>query len=165
MCVQGVVKDLMDRGIAERSEGAVCIFVEVSILLMIPLAMRTHIASSDSPPPFLWQGNKQPLMIQKSDGGYGYGTTDMAAIENRLVTEKADWSIYVTDEGQSGHFKLVFGAARKSGLLVPEGAPGPRVTHVGFGLVLGDDGKRFRTRSSEVIVSFPSGNWVIRRGS
>ena len=87
------------------------------------------------------------------------------AIENRLVTEKADWSIYVTDEGQSGHFKLVFGAARKSGLLVPEGAPGPRVTHVGFGLVLGDDGKRFRTRSSEVIVSFPSGNWVIRRGS
>ena len=51
---------------------------------------------------------------------------------------------------QSGHFRLVFGAARKAGILPPEGEPGPRVTHVGFGLVLGDDGKRFRTRSSEV---------------
>lgn len=89
-------------------------------------------------------------MIQKSDGGYGYGTTDMAAMQNRLQTEAADWSIYVTDEGQAGHFKLVFAASRKAGLLVPEGSPGPRVTHVGFGLVLGDDGKRFRTRSSEV---------------
>ena len=46
------------------------------------------------------QGQKQPLMIQKGDGGYGYGTTDMAAITNRVRTEKADWSIYVTDEGQ-----------------------------------------------------------------
>ena len=40
-------------------------------------------------------------MIQKGDGGYGYGTTDMAAITNRVRTEKADWSIYVTDEGQA----------------------------------------------------------------
>jgi len=47
------------------------------------------------------QGQKQPLMIQKSDGGYGYGTTDMAAITNRVRTEKADWSIYITDEGQA----------------------------------------------------------------
>jgi len=51
---------------------------------------------------------------------------------------------------QSGHFRLVFGAARKAGILPPEGEPGPRVTHIGFGLVLGEDGKRFRTRSSEV---------------
>ncbi len=51
---------------------------------------------------------------------------------------------------QSGHFRLVFGAARKAGILPPEGKPGPRVTHIGFGLVLGEDGKRFRTRSSEV---------------
>ena len=51
---------------------------------------------------------------------------------------------------QSGHFRLVFGAARKAGILPPEGASGPRVTHVGFGLVLGEDGKRLKTRSSEV---------------
>jgi arginyl-tRNA synthetase len=93
------------------------------------------------------QGSAQPLMIQKSDGGYGYATTDMAAVKQRLHDEKADWVIYVTDEGQSSHFKLVFAAARKAGYLAPDG---PRLDHVGFGLVLGDDGKRFRTRSSEV---------------
>ncbi len=48
----------------------------------------------------VWQGQKQPLMIQKGDGGYGYGTTDMAAITNRVHTEKADWVIYVTDISQ-----------------------------------------------------------------
>jgi hypothetical protein len=47
------------------------------------------------------------------------------------------------DMGQSGHFDLVFGAAKKAGWLV-EGSGGPRVSHVGFGLVLGEDGKRFR---------------------
>ncbi len=52
------------------------------------------------------QGQKQPLMIQKGDGGYGYGTTDMAAITNRVHTEKADWVIYVTDEGQVRNRRL-----------------------------------------------------------
>ena len=46
-------------------------------------------------------------MVRKSDGGYGYGTTDMAAITHRIRTERADWVIYVADEGQAGHFKLV----------------------------------------------------------
>lgn len=46
-------------------------------------------------------------MVRKSDGGFGYGTTDMAAITHRVREEKADWVIYVTDEGQSSHFRLV----------------------------------------------------------
>ncbi len=51
-------------------------------------------------------------MVRKSDGGCGYGTTDMAAITHRVRTEKADWIIYVTDAGQAGHFKLVRCAPR-----------------------------------------------------
>ena len=46
-------------------------------------------------------------MVRKSDGGYGYGTTDMAAITHRIRSERANWVIYVADEGQAGHFKLV----------------------------------------------------------
>ena len=61
-----------------------------------------------------------------------------------MQEEKAEWIIYVTDEGQSGHFKLVFGSGKKWGI-IPEENP-PRIDHVGFGLVLGADGKRIRTR-------------------
>ena len=63
---------------------------------------------------------------------------------------QADWIIYVTDAGQSDHFKLVFASARRADILPPSKEQPPKVSHVGFGLVLGDDGKRFRTRSSEV---------------
>lgn len=63
---------------------------------------------------------------------------------------QADWIIYVTDSGQADHFRLVFASARRAGILPSEESQTPRVSHVGFGLVLGDDGKRFRTRSSEV---------------
>ena len=61
-----------------------------------------------------------------------------------MQEEKAEWIIYVTDEGQAGHFKLVFGSGKKWGI-IPEDNP-PRIDHVGFGLVLGADGKRIRTR-------------------
>jgi len=58
---------------------------------------------------------KVPLMIQKSDGGFGYGTTDMAAIRHRIHEEKCDFLVYVTDLGQAPHFQQVFGAAKKAG--------------------------------------------------
>ena len=74
----------------------------------------------------------------------------MAAIKQRLTEEKADWVIYVTDVGQAQHFAAVFKAARMAGWLPADAAVEPRVDHVGFGLVLGEDGKRFRSRSSEV---------------
>lgn len=51
------------------------------------------------------EGEKVPLMVQKTDGGFGYGTTDMAALRQRVQDERAEWLIYVVDEGQSGHFK------------------------------------------------------------
>lgn len=162
-------------------------------------------------------------------GGYGYASTDMAAIKQRVFDEKADWVIYVTDAGQADHFKLVFAAARRVGWLPdakseqvkagqqwllhswqgigtrltvhgqrqrqasadarvafsssPSCSPGaaspesshhpalavdlhmptplgirsllrlqgPRVSHVGFGLVQGEDGKKFKTRSGDVV--------------
>ena len=74
----------------------------------------------------------------------------MAAIKQRLQQEKADWLIYVTDVGQAPHFEQIFAAARIAGWLPKDQKEKPRVDHVGFGLVLGEDGKRFRTRSTEV---------------
>lgn len=73
--------------------------------------------------------------------------------------EKGEWLIYVTDEGQAGHFKLVFGAGKRSGIIPAENPP--RIDHVGFGLVLGQDGKRIRTRDSGAVrtplLCLPSG--------
>jgi arginyl-tRNA synthetase len=113
------VADLEAKGIVENSQGAKCIFIE---------------------------GLPIPFMIQKSDGGYNYDTTDMAAIRQRIEEEKADRIIYVTDLGQSLHFQLLFKAAEKAGWLNPAKV---RVDHVTFGLVLGNDGKKFKTRSGD----------------
>ncbi len=92
-----------------------------------------------------------PLIVQKSDGGFGYATTDMAAIRHRLQDEKGEWLIYVTDMGQAPHFEAIFAGAEKSGFIkpLPSGRL-PRLDHVGFGVVLGEDGKRIATRSGEV---------------
>ena len=138
-----LVGELLASGIAERSDGAVCIFVD---------------------------GIKVPLIIQKSDGGFGYATTDLAAIKQRVKEEQADWIIYITDSGQAQHFKGIFAAARKCGWVAPAGKEagggkggkggeggeggeggGPRVDHVGFGLVMGEDGRRLRTRSGDAV--------------
>ena len=59
----------------------------------------------------------------------------------------------MTDSGQADHFRLVFASARRAAILPPSEDQPPRVSHVGFGLVLGSDGKRYRTRSSEVRLS------------
>lgn len=68
------------------------------------------------------EGQDIPLIVQKSDGGYGYASTDMAAIKQRLQDEKADWIIYVTDIGQATHFDMVFAAARKAGWMPAKGS-------------------------------------------
>lgn len=93
------------------------------------------------------EGQPQPLIVQKSDGGYNYATTDLAALRYRIQQDHADWIIYVTDVGQSNHFAQVFQVAKRAGW-VP---PGVTLTHVPFGLVLGEDGKRLKTRSGETI--------------
>lgn len=120
-----VVADLEAKGLVQVSQGAKCIFLE---------GFQTR------------EGQPLPLMIQKSDGGYNYDTTDMAAIRHRIQDEKADRIVIVTDAGQSLHFQMVFKAAEAAGYLDPQKV---RADHVTFGMVLGQDGKRFRTRSGD----------------
>ncbi len=120
-----IVADLEKKGLVEISDGAKCIFLE---------GFQNR------------EGQPLPLMVQKSDGGYNYDTTDMATIYHRINVEKGTRLIYVTDAGQSIHFQMIFKAAEKAGYMDPGII---RVDHVPFGLVLGPDGKKFRTRSGE----------------
>lgn len=122
--IPGVLEELSRKGLIEESEGARVIRIE---------------------------GKNIPLIVVKRDGGFNYASTDLTALWYRLNEEKAEWMIYVTDVGQREHFEMFFHAAKLAGWLPADDNEYPRVSHVGFGLVLGEDGKRFRTRSSEVV--------------
>lgn len=111
-----VVAELEATGAAVVDQGALCVFVD---------------------------GFNAPMIIRKSDGGYGYSTTDLAAIRRRVHQLDADRMIYVVGAEQGFHFDQVFAVARKAGFL-PDSVD---ATHVGYGLILGTDGKRLRTRS------------------
>jgi len=120
-----LVKELEEKGLVTLSDGAKCIFLE-------GFCNR--------------EGQMMPLMVQKSDGGFTYDTTDLAALRQRVQDEKADRIIYVTDSGQSSHFAMIFQAGIKAHYVDPKKV---RLDHVPFGLVLGPDGKKFKTRSGE----------------
>ena len=87
-------------------------------------------------------GFDAPAILRNRHGGYGYDVTDVAAQKYRVEQLHADRIIYVTDARQRHHFELVFAVARKAGY-VPEGVS---TEHVGYGIVLGADGKPFSTR-------------------
>lgn len=93
-------------------------------------------------------GQSIPLTIVKSDGGFTYDTSDLAALRQRIFHEKADVIIYVTDSGQATHFQVVFAAAQLIGWYDPQVT---RVEHAGFGVVLGEDKKKFKTRSGDTV--------------
>ncbi|KAG6588006.1 arginine--tRNA ligase, cytoplasmic-like isoform X1 [Cucurbita moschata] len=122
--IPNAIKELTDKGLVEESQGARVIFLD---------------------------GINIPLIVVKSDGGFNYASTDLTAIWYRLNEEKAEWIIYVTDVGQQQHFDMVFRACKRAGWLPLDDNKHPKTTHVGFGLVLGEDGKRFRTRNTEVV--------------
>ena len=88
-------------------------------------------------------GFKNPMIIVKSDGGIGYDSTDLAALNYRVNTLKADWLIYVVATEQSEHFKILFKAGEIAGFY-KEGDV--RLDHMAFGLVQGADGKKIATR-------------------
>ncbi|MBA5225428.1 MULTISPECIES: arginine--tRNA ligase [Streptomyces] len=117
---------LEESGVAVRSEGALCVFFD-------------DVKGPD--------GNPVPLIVQKSDGGYGYAATDLSAIRDRVFRLKANTLLYVVDARQSLHFKMVFETARRAGWL------GEDVTahQLAFGTVLGADGKPFKTRAGETV--------------
>lgn len=127
-----VVKELEEMGMAVESDGAVVVFLE-------------GYTNRD--------GSPLPMIIRKSDGGFNYATTDLAAVRQRTLLskdesgEEADRVLYVTDAGQSQHFEMVFQAAKKAAFVPPNSS----LEHVPFGLVQGEDGKKFATRSGDTV--------------
>jgi arginyl-tRNA synthetase len=117
---------LEESGVAVRSDGALCVFFD-------------DVKGPD--------GNPVPLIVQKSDGGYGYAATDLSAIRDRVFRLKADSLVYVVDARQSLHFKMVFETARRAGWLGED----VRAHQLAFGTVLGKDGKPFKTREGETV--------------
>jgi len=118
-----LVKEIEDRGIIKKVDGAKCIWT--------PDVQDVY-----------------PLIIVKTDGGYGYDSTDLACIYHRLVMHRHDWVIYITDLGQEQHFFMIWDVAKRLGWHRPSVS---RLDHMGFGLVLGEDGKKFKTRSGDVV--------------
>jgi arginyl-tRNA synthetase len=118
--------ELEEAGIAVRSGGALCVFFD-------------DIAGPDGAP--------VPLIVRKSDGGFGYAATDLAAIRYRVHTLRANRILYVVDARQALHFRMVFATAAKAGWI----PPGVDVIHVPFGTVLGPDGRPFKTRAGETV--------------
>ena len=93
------------------------------------------------------EGFSVPLTVVKSDGGFTYATSDLTALRHRVEVEKADWLIYVVDAGQALHLQSAFGGGRKAGYATEE----TRIDHLGFGVVLGEDKKKFKTRSGDTV--------------
>ncbi|OAB58032.1 arginine--tRNA ligase [Phormidium willei BDU 130791] len=121
-----VVQDLEECGLLVEDQGAQCVFLD-------------GYQNKD--------GKPQPLIIQKSNGGYNYATTDLAALRYRIQEDGAKRIIYVVDAGQGTHFAQVFQVAQRAGWL-PEDV---EAVHVPFGLVQGEDGKKLKTRAGETV--------------
>jgi arginyl-tRNA synthetase len=123
--LDGVAQELESKGLAWIDDGALCAF----------------------PPGFSGRdGEPLPLIVRKSDGGYGYAATDLAAVRHRTGKLGATRLVYVVGSPQSQHLAMVFATAAQAGWL--ESA---RAEHVAFGSVLGPDGKMFKTRSGETV--------------
>ncbi|MEV0604696.1 arginine--tRNA ligase [Streptomyces sp. NPDC050315] len=117
---------LEESGVAVRSEGALVVFFD-------------DIKGKDDQP--------VPLIVQKADGGFGYAASDLSAIRNRVFDLDATTLLYVVDVRQSLHFKMVFETARRMGWLNDQ----VKAHNMGYGTVLGADGKPFKTRAGETV--------------
>ena len=124
--LEGVVKKLEEASMLSISNGARCVFL----------------------PEFTGKdGETLPVIIQKTDGGYLYATTDLAAIQFRSFDLKAERSLYVVDARQSLHFQQVFAVAREAGFASEKIS----LEHIAYGTMMGSDGKPFKTRSGDTI--------------
>ncbi|MBX9719809.1 MAG: arginine--tRNA ligase [Candidatus Obscuribacterales bacterium] len=122
----GTVKELEEKGIAVEDQGAKCVFLDGYLNE---------------------EGKPLPLIVQKRDGGFNYAATDISAVRHRVDQDKADEIVYVVGAEQALHLQMMRLAAQKAGWL-PDTV---RTTHVGFGAVLGEDGKKLKTRSGETV--------------
>jgi arginyl-tRNA synthetase len=134
----GVVADLLARGIARDSEGAVGVFSDGTL----PPKEDPFLVNRDGE----WVAD--PALVRKSDGGFNYMTTDLATVDYRVKTWAPKEIVYVVDDRQSGHFKKLFLAFAR---WQPEVAKQVKLVHVGFGKILGEDGKPFKTRSGDTV--------------
>ncbi|MGI8935853.1 MAG: arginine--tRNA ligase, partial [Phormidesmis sp.] len=121
-----VITDLDKAGLLVEDDGAKCVFLE-------------GFTNKD--------GDPLPMIVQKSNGGYNYATTDLAALRYRINEDNVDRIIYTTDAGQSNHFSQIFQVARRAGW-IPETV---ELSYAPFGLVQGEDGKRLKSRSGEAV--------------
>ncbi|MEU8924610.1 arginine--tRNA ligase [Kitasatospora sp. NPDC048545] len=120
--LQSVLDELDELGLLRDSEGAKCVF----------------------PGDYLNRnGDPLPIIVQKGDGGFGYGATDLATIRHRLRNLHATRLLYVVGLPQHQHLEMVYETARDAGWL----APPARAEHIGHGSILGSDGKMLRTRA------------------
>ncbi|MFB3893194.1 MAG: arginine--tRNA ligase [Phycisphaerae bacterium] len=129
-----VIFDLQKAGLLEESQDAMVVFPD-----------RNEFKGKD--------GEPLPFIVQKSDEGYLYATTDLAAIRYRVATLHADRVLYVVDARQSLHFKMLFAVAAKAGFATK---PGPedglvQLEHIAFGTMMGADGKPFKTRTGGTV--------------
>jgi arginyl-tRNA synthetase len=124
--LEDVVRDLDSLGLLVESEGALCVF---------PEGFQNR------------EGEPLPLIVQKSDDGFGYAASDLAALRDRVDVLKADEILYVVGAPQAQHLEMVFAVARLAGWL-PESV---RCEQVVFGNILGPDHKMFKSRSGETV--------------
>ncbi len=121
-----VVTDLDAEGLLVESEGARCVF---------PAGYANR------------EGEPLPLIVQKSDGGYNYATTDLATVRYRFGPMGVDLALYIIGAPQAQHMAMVFAVAAAAGW-IPDGA---RAVHVPFGSMLGTDHRMFKTRGGDVV--------------
>ncbi len=134
----GVVADLLACGMARESAGAVAVFSDGQL----PPREDPFLVNKEGE----WVDD--PALIRKSDGGYNYMTTDLATLDYRISQWSPSEIIYVVDDRQTSHFKKLFSIYRR---WKPEQAKTVRLVHVGFGKIMGDDGRPFRTRSGDTV--------------
>ncbi|WP_020575680.1 arginine--tRNA ligase [Actinopolymorpha alba] len=135
-----VIDELVELGLATESEGALCAF---------PKGFTGR------------DGGPLPLILRKSDGGFGYDTTDLAALRYRVGDLKARRLVYITDLGQRLHFEMVFEVGREAGWLGPRA----HAEFQGFGVVLGTDRRRLRTRAGDSIKLIDLLDEAVRRAA
>ena len=121
-----VVDDLKETGLLVEDNGAQCVFLE---------------GFTNK------EGKPLPLIVQKSDGGYNYATTDLAAIRYRVKEDKVQRVIYPVGMEQTNHFAQIFQVGRRAGWITEAVI----FEHAPFGLVLGEDNKKLKTRSGEAV--------------
>jgi len=134
--LHAIVQELRDKGIARESDGAICVFSDGSL----PPKQDPFLKQEDGE----WKSN--PALIQKSDGGFNYTTTDLATLAHRLETWHPDEILYLTGAPQQLHFQQLFAIFRR---WHPEAKV--KLAHVWFGSIMGEDGRPFKTRSGETV--------------